>query len=202
MLKLYHAPKTRSVRVMWLLEELGLDYAVHKLAFSPAALKSEEYLKINPMGRVPAIEDGDVCMFESGAILQYILENYGEGRLEPKVGTPERALFLQWMHFAEGQAMSPFSDIFQHSMILPADQRVPEIAKKGREKAAEALGVLEKGLEGKTWLCGEEFTAADIMVGYVVFSAKMLGLINDELPNLKAYWGRIKDRPAFQKAAA
>lgn len=201
MLKLYHAPKTRSVRVMWLLEELGIDYELCQMPFSKDKLQSEEYRKINPLGRVPAIDDDGAVMFESGAIVQWILEKYGEGRLQPKPGTPERAGFLQWIHFSESHAMAGFSDIFQHNMLLPPDERVPEIAKRGSIKAAESLEVLEKALEGSEWLCGDEFTAADIMVGYVVFSAKMIGMINDKLPNLKAYWERIKERPAFQKAA-
>ena len=91
MIALYHSPRTRSVRVLWLLEELGLPYELHTLAFSPDSLKGADYLKINPLGKVPTITDGALTMFESGAIVEYLLERYGDGRLAPKVGTPARA---------------------------------------------------------------------------------------------------------------
>ena len=201
MLKLYHGSKSRSTRVLWLLEELGIPYELVAKNLSPASIKSEEYLKVHPLGKLPAIEDEGVVMYESGAICQWLLEKYGNGRLEPKPGTPERAQFLQWMHFAEATAMGPFSAMFQHTMLKPEAERVPAVAKEGREGAIKALGVLNEAMAGKDWICGKDFTAADCMIGYVVFSARLLGMLKD-FPNLEAYWGRIKDREAFKKAAA
>jgi glutathione S-transferase len=113
MITLYYAPRTRSVRIRWLLEELDLPYDLRRVAFSPPA---RTFSQRTPFGKFPVIEDGDVTIFESGAILEYILERYGDGRLAPAVGTPLRGEFLQWVHFSEGTAYPPFGTIIWHTM--------------------------------------------------------------------------------------
>ena len=202
MIKLYHAPKTRSVRVLWLLEELGLPYDLVVMPFTQEALKSAEFLRVNPCGALPAIEDGDVTMFESGAILEYVLERYGNGRLAPPPGTPARARYLQWVHFGEASLLPPLGDIAQHAIFRPEAERIPAMVADGRRRATAKLDVLEQALSGSPYLCGEAFTAADIMVGYGVALTRLLGVLGDGHPRVGAYLARLEKRPPFQKAFA
>ena len=202
MIKLYHAPKTRSVRVLWLLEELGLPYDLVTMPFTQETLKSPGFLRVNPCGRLPAIEDGDVAMFESGAIVEYVLERYGEGRLAPPPGTAPRARYLQWLHFGEATLLPPLGDIAQHTLFRPAAERIPAVAEDGRRRTAATLDVLEQALAGTPYLCGEAFTAADIMVGYGVALTRLLGVLDARHPQVAGYLGRLEARPAMQKAFA
>jgi glutathione S-transferase len=201
-IKLYHAQKTRSVRVFWLLEELGLPYELVVVPFTQEALKSAAFLRVNPCGALPAIEDGDVAMFESGAILEYLLERYGGGRLAPPVGSPARARYLQWLHFGEASLLPPLGDIAQHALFRPEAERIPAMVVDGRRRALARLDVLEQALGGSPHLCGEAFTAADIMVGYGVALTRLLGVLTDGHPRTAAYLARLEARPAFQKAFA
>jgi glutathione S-transferase len=201
MITLYHAPKTRSVRIHWLLEELGdVAYELNTIKFKPEVIKGPEYRQIHPLGKVPAMQDDGVVMFESGAMVQYILEKYGAGRLEPQVGTPERAKFLQWIHFAEATATAPLGDIAQHSFFRPEAERIPAMVDDGRRRYTAALDVLESELAGRQYLLGDEFSAADVMMGYALMLGKLLGVLTDAHPNVQAYLGRLEQRPAYQKA--
>lgn len=200
MLKLYHSPRTRSVRIYWLLEELGVPYELETLAFTPQALKAAEYLKVHPLGKLPAIQDGDLIMFESGAILEYLIEKYGHGRLAPAPGSPARGAFLQWVHFAEATAMPPLSDIAQHKLFKPEAERVPAVVADAQARVATVLAALEQTLAGKQYLLGGEFSAADIMMGYSLLLVKWFGLLTPEYPNVTSYMARLEQRPALQKA--
>src|SRR5262245_57907387 len=162
MIKLYHAPLTRSLRIVWLLEELGLPYEIEKVTFVPP---TTPFTQQTPFGKLPVIEDGDLIMFESGAILEYILERYGNGRLAPRVGTPERGTFLQWVHFSEATIFPPLGEIAWNTVFAPEGERSETAAAAGRKRAAAALAVLDKALAGKDYLLGD-FSAADIMMGY------------------------------------
>jgi glutathione S-transferase len=199
-MKLYHSPRTRSVRIYWLLEELGVPFEIVSIDFNPESLKSPSYLKVNPLGKVPTIQDGDLTMFESGAILEYILEKYGKGRLAPAPGSPARGPFLQWVHFAEASAMPPLSLVAAHTMFKPEAERIPAVAAEARATAAAVLAVLNQALAGKQYLLGDEFSAADIMTGYSLLLMKWFGLLSDAYPNVVAYLGRLEQRPALQKA--
>lgn len=200
MITLYHAPRSRSVRIYWLLEELGVPYEVKIPFSSPTAPKSPEYLKLNPLGKVPTIEDGDLAMFESGAIVEYLIEKYGKGRFAPAPGTPERGKYLQWIHFGEATAAPPLADIVVHTLFKPEAERLPAVVEDGKRRVGLVLGVLDKELVGKDYLLGSEFTGADIMVGYALFLMKLLGLMSDEYPNVVAYLARLQQRPGLQKA--
>jgi len=200
MIKLFHASRTRSVRVIWLLEELGVPYELKTMSFTQDQLKSPEYLSINPTGKLPAIQDGELSMYESGAIVEYILEKYGKGQLAPAPGSRDRGLFLQWLHFAEATALPPVGDIARHMMFLPEAERIPAVVADGRTRATGILAAVEKELAGKQYLLGDTFTAADIMMGYSLTLMKWFGLIGDAHPNVAAYLGRLEQRPAYQKA--
>ena len=139
---------------------------------------------------------------ESGAILQYLLEKHGNGKLEPKPGSAARGRYLHWFHFAEATMMVPIGNIAQHSFIRPEDKRIPQVAAESVESTKKMLGILEKELAGKDYICGSDFTAADIMLGYDLLLCKMFGLLSDDLKNVNAYFGRLASRPAFQKATA
>jgi glutathione S-transferase len=168
MIKLYHAPLSRSARIYWLLEELGLRYELETVEFTPP---TKPFAQRAPLGKFPTIEDGEVTMFESGAILEYILERYGEGRLAPAPDTPLRAAFLQWVHFAEATAFPPLGQIAWNLVFKPEAERNPEVVAESRAMATAALGVLEEALRGRDHLLGSEFSAADIMLGYTLQSA-------------------------------
>ena len=201
-MKLYHCPQSRSVRVYWLLEELGVSYELVQFDFTPENLKKPEYLQINPLGKVPAIQDGELTMFESGAIVEYILEKYGKGRLAPAPGTPARGVFLQWIHFAEATATPPLTDMAQHTMMKPEAERIPAVVADAHNRALAILGVVEQALAGRQYLLGAEFSAADIMMGYTVLLMKWLGVLSDAHPNTLAYLARLEARAALQKALA
>lgn len=202
MLKIYHAKNTRSVRVVWLCEERGIPYEIQTLNFTPDELQSEAYLAIHPLGKVPSIDDDGLILNESGAILQYLMEKHGAGSLEPKPGSTGRGRYLHWFHFAEATMMVPIGNIAQHSFIRPEDKRIPQVAAEAVESTQKILGILEKELAGKDYICGSEFTAADIMLGYDLLLCKLFGLLTDNHPNVSAYFARLSSRPGFQKATA
>lgn len=209
MITLYHAPMSRSLRVRWLLEELAIPYQleIRKLA----ELKTPEYLALHPLGKVPSIRDdaagdgaagdGELVLFESGAIVQYLLETYGKGRLEPKRGSPLRPAFLQWLHFAEAGMTPPLGLIVQNTLIRPEAERISAIVPDAIKGAGNALAVAERALAGRDWLLSE-FSAADVMMGYSVLLANFVKLVTDATPNLKAYLTRCQERTAFQRATA
>ena len=204
MITLYHAPMSRSLRVRWLLEELAIPYQLETRKL--AELKTPEYLALHPLGKVPSIRDddgagGELVLFESGAIVQYLLESYGNGRLEPKRGSPLRPAFLQWLHFAEAGMTPPLGLIVQNTLIRPEAERISAIVPDAIKGAGNALAVAERALAGRAWLLSE-FSAADVMMGYSVLLANFVKLVTDATPNLKAYLARCQERPAFRKATA
>ena len=197
MIKLYHAPLTRSIRIYWLLEELGIPYELSLVKFTPGKLP---FAQATPYGKVPAIEDGEVVMIESGAILEYILEKYGQGRLAPAPGMPGRAAFLQWVYFSEATALPPVGDIVRHTLFKPEPERIPAVVEDARGRLGAIFAVVEKALEGKPYLLGQDFSAADVMMGVTLHIARRLDSLEDRFANLKAYLGRLESRPAFEKA--
>ncbi len=199
MLKLYHAPLTRSVRIYWLLEELGVPYELETVAFTPP---TTPFTQATPTGKFPALQDGDVTIFESGAILEYVIERYGKGRLAPAPGTPLRGPYLQWVHFAEATAFPPLGELAFQMLFKPEAERIPAVAEDARKRALVMLGVLDKALAGKDYLLGREFSGADVMMGYTLQVAKLLGVLGDQFPNVTKYMARLMERPAFQKALA
>ena len=202
MLTLYHSPRTRSVRIYWLLEELGIPYRLETLPFKmPSSSPARPFAQESPFGKFPAIRDGEVEMFESGAILEYVLERYGQGRLAPAPGSPLRAKFLQWVHFAEGTAFPGLGNVAWHMFKQDAD-RMPEAIADYRGWATAALDLLERELAGKQYLLGGEFSGADIMMGYTVACAQWFTILGADHPNVTAYLGRLQARPALQKALA
>ncbi len=201
-MKIYHGAQARSTRVLWLLEELGLKYEVEKMSFDPASIGSADFLAINPFGKVPVLVDGTMTMSESVAIVQYILHRYGDGRLETDREAPEYGKFLQWLHFGESTMLEPVIKMFEHEVFLPEDQRIPAVAEQGKKTYSHYLGILNKELSDKDYICGDSFSAADIIVGYTLFVVKLFKLAPEGFPEVDAYYERLSSRPAFQKAVA
>jgi glutathione S-transferase len=199
MLTLYFAPLTRAVRIVWLLEELGLPYRLERVDFLPPAKRF--FAQRTPTGKLPTLVDGDVVMCESGAILEYVLEHHGGGRLAPPPGSPRRAAFLQWVHFAESTAFPPLGIIVWLTRYQGEAESNASLLEDARARAAAGLDFLERELGGKAYLLGDEFSAADIMMGFTLAAARMLGVLGERHPGLLTYFARLEARPAYQKAA-
>ena len=199
MLKVHFVAGTRAGRVVWLLEELGLEYEVNIMPFTKEGLKSEEHRSRHALGRVPVLEDGDVSIYESGAIVQYILERHKDGGLKPSVDSPEFPFYLQWFHYCEGMVMPPMNQIVVQTILLPPDRRDENVLKQAQKLLSKSLAPVNETLAGKDYLIGD-FSAADIMLGHSCFMANMQGCVSDEMENIKAYVEKIAARPAFKKA--
>ncbi|WP_415402930.1 glutathione S-transferase family protein [Tateyamaria sp. SN3-11] len=201
MLKLYFAPKSRAVRAAWMLEELGLEYELISYALGDPAMRGPEFRAIHPMGRVPVLEDGDVRVMESGAILEYLITRHGDGRFRPAADSADYPAYLQWLHYAEGMLMPPVNSYMVETFFLPPERQSEVHAKRAKKLLGHMLGAVEDALEGRDYLAGD-FSAADIMTGSAVMSARTIGLDFSDLPSLRAYIERLEARPAYQKAAA
>jgi glutathione S-transferase len=197
MITLWFAPRTRAVRVRWLLEELGLPYELRRVTFN---VPRKVFAQDTPLGKLPVLDDGEVTICESGAIIEYVLERYGGGRLAPPIGSPRRGEFLQWIHFAEGTAFPPLGVIVWHGLYQGDADQVPGAIASARERARAALEFVERALAGKDYLLGDEFSAADVMMGFTLLAARALGVLDDAYPSLNAYVARLEARPAFQAA--
>jgi len=201
MLKLHFAPNSRAGRIVWLLEELELPYELNRMDFSPKDLKSDEHRARHPLGRVPVLEDGDVTIYESGAIVEYVLERHKIGGLKPPVDAPTLPAYLQWFHYCEGMVMPPVNTIVVQTLLLPPERRDENALGQAQRLLTKALAPVDEALAGKEYLIGD-FSAADIMLGHACFMSNRLGCVPDEMTNLKAYVERVAQRPAFQKAMA
>ena len=199
MLKLHFAPNSRAGRIVWLLEELELPYELNAMAFHPKDLKSDEHRARHPLGRVPVLDDGDISIYESGAIVEYVLERHKNGGLKPAVDAPEYPAYLQWLHYCEGMVMPPVNTIVVQTILLPPDRRDETALGQAQRLLTKTLAPVEEALEGKDYLIGE-FSGADIMLGHACFMANRLGCVTDDMANLKGYVERIAARPAFDKA--
>lgn len=197
MLTLHHAPNSRAGRIVWLLEELGLPYNINKMAFDPAALKSPEHRERHPLGRVPVLEDDDVTLYESGAIVEYLVARHSDGRLKPAPESPLFPEFLQWFHYCEGMVMPPINTIVVQTIILPVERQNKEALDQAKRLLTKALRPVDNALLNRDYLIGD-FSAADIMLGHACFMSNRLGCVGDDMPNLLAYIERLASRPAFQ----
>ena len=199
MLTLHFAPNSRAVRSLWLLEELGLEYELNRMDFHPKDLKSDEHRARHPLGRIPVLEDGDITIWESGAIAEYILERHKNGGLKPAVDDPSFPKYLQWFHYCEGMVMPPINTIVVQTILLPPERRDETALGQAQRLLAKAVQPVEDDMLGKDYVAGD-FTAADTMLGHSIMMAERMGIVSDAHPNLKAYTARLKERPALQKA--
>lgn len=198
-MKLYHVPQSRSGRPRWMLEELEVPYDLELRSTSDGSLKTPEYLAINPNGTVPTLVDGGTALYESAALCLYLADKYADKGLAPAIGSKDRGLYYQWVLYAMTTLEPPILQVFLHAVHLPEAERNAKVAEEGREKFKEVAAVLARALDGRPFLLGERFTAADVMIGSTLVWAGMLGLL-EGFPALQEYVQRLMQRPAFQRA--
>ena len=199
MLTLHFAPNSRAGRILWLLEELALPYELNRMDFHPKDLKSDAHRARHPLGRVPVLDDGDISIFESGAIVEYILERHKNGGLKPDVASPLFPEYLQWFHYCEGMVMPPINTIVVQTILLPPDRRDEKVLGQAQRLLTKALEPVNDALAGRDYLIGD-FSGADIMLGHACFMSQRSGCVTDEMTHLLAYIARIAARTAFDKA--
>ncbi|MBR9825017.1 MAG: glutathione S-transferase family protein [Alphaproteobacteria bacterium] len=203
-LKLYHAPRTRSIRVKWLLEEIGLPYSVEDVQFKTRPAGDEAYAKINPLRKVPALTDGDTVVCESLAIMQYILGRYApDSSLNVRPDEADYGRFLNWLHFGEAGMLMPVSLLMGHTVLLPEDKRSPEMAAWSKVETDKVIAALaEAGIEDREFIAADRFTAADISVVYMLFLLKLIGQFDDLPESVKSYFKRMTERDGWKTATA
>ncbi|WP_313452139.1 glutathione S-transferase [Brevundimonas sp.] len=211
MIKVHHLNDSRSQRVLWLLEELGLPYEVvryerdARTRLAPATLRA-----IHPLGKSPVIQDGDVTVAETGAIVDYLLDVYGEGRLRPAAGTEDARRFTYWLHYAEGSAMPPlllklvFGLLPRRApgLMRPLVKQISDKALAGfvDPQLRDHVGFWEAELARSEWFAGDQFTAADIMMSFPVEAGADRAFDPADRPRLRAFLSRIHARPAYRRA--
>lgn len=200
MLTIYHVKGTRSVRIIWLCEELCLPYRVEVIDFSPAFRNSPGWRRKSPTGKIPAMSDGDFTMFESGAMAEYLLEVYGAGRLQPTPGTEASGLCRQWAWFAEATFARPLGEIVNHNRVAPEGGTVEFVIEDCKARTRTCIAAIEDAVAESKYLVDDTFTVADIMTGYSLFLAANFGLLTHDFPNTQAYFNRLSERPGFQVA--
>ena len=212
MLTVHHLNNSRSQRVLWLLEELGLPYEIKRYQRDPKTMLAPASLRaVHPLGKSPVVTDGEVVLAESGAIIEYLIERYGNGRLMPPVGSAERLRYRYWLHYAEGSAMPPLllKLVFDRLEQQPAPFFIKPILRMvaGQVKRAFIepqltlhLDYLEAELGKSTWFAGNELTAADIQMSFPLEAARARAGLASDRPRLLAFLERIHERPAYQRA--
>jgi glutathione S-transferase len=212
MLVVHHLNNSRSQRVLWLLEELGVPYEIKKYERdAKTMLAPPELQKVHPLGKSPVITDGDVTVAESGAIIEYLVERYGNGRLAPAIGSLERLRWRYWMHFAEGSAMPPLllKLIFDKVASAPMPFFVKPIARGISAKVQSMmvtpnlkrqLDFMEGELSKSEWFVGSEFSAADVQMSFPIEAAAQRAGLDASRPKLMGWLKRIHARPAYRRA--
>lgn len=211
MITVHHLENSRSQRVIWLLEELGVEYTVKRYSRDPSTRLAPPELKaIHPLGKSPVITDGERTVAETGFIIEYLIDHYGNGKLQPKVGTEEYFRYRYWLHAGEGSTMPPLVMFIIYAattrapvpfFIRPITRLIFEKIKAGYllPTIKGNLQLMEDELNKSTWFAGEELTGADILLLFAIEAASVrVGL--DEYPKLKAFVERVYARPAYQKA--
>lgn len=198
MIILHHCHEARSMRSLWLLYELDIDFELKTYAFGNE-LRDPDYLAIHPLGRVPCLVDGELTLFETGAITEYLCEKFPEKGLGKSVGDAERAEWLQWLHFAETVAVHGAALTQQHIVIYEDKDRSPLLMKLERRRLEKTLEVLDHALEGRDYLLKSGFSAIDTNIGYSIHIARFFTPI-EPFVNLCAYYKNLAARRAFQMA--
>lgn len=212
MIIVHHLNNSRSQRVLWLLEELGLAYEVKRYERDPKTMLAPAALRqVHPLGKSPVLTDETLTLAESGAIVEYLVDRYGKGQLVPPPATPERLRYTYWLHYAEGSAMPPlllklvFDRIEQSPMpffMRPVAQVLVNRTKRAfiEPQLVQHLDYLEAELGKSLWFAGHEFTAADIQMSFPLEAAAARAGLNESRPNLMRFLNQIHMRPAYQRA--
>lgn len=196
---LYHCMSARSFRPLWMLEELGLAYELKMLPFPPRQFE-RSFLDVNPLGTVPAFADGGPMLTESAAICQYLAARYSPAVLNVEASEPDFGRYLNYLHFGEATLTFPQTLVLRYSRFETPERMQPQVAEDYAKWFLARLRTLEPLLAQQEYLCAGRFTAADVSVGYALFLAEFLGLTERFTPAVRAYWERLRARPAFQRA--
>jgi glutathione S-transferase len=196
-LKLYYVPKTRAMRPRWLLEELGVPYELVRMDASKRETHTDAYLKVNPLGHVPALEDGGGVIVESAAIIMHLADQHPEKGLAPPLGSPERGRWYQWILYAMA-TLEPLVAIVSEQGRLAPEERSDALAQRMKARFVKESALAEQHLQGRESVL-DRFTAADVVLGSVLGWARMIGMC-DERPNCAAYAKAMLARPAAKKA--
>ncbi len=212
MITVHHLNNSRSQRILWLLEELGLEYGIKRYQRdAKTMLAPPELRQVHPLGKSPVVTDADLVLAESGAIIEYLVGRYGNGRLVPAADSPEKLRYTYWLHYAEGSMMPPllmkliFDRIERASMPFFAKPIAKAIAQKTKSSFIEPnidrhLDYMEAELGKAAWFAGPDFTAADIQMSFPLEAAVTRGGLDAKRPKLMAFLERIHARPAYRKA--
>jgi glutathione S-transferase len=212
MITVHHLNNSRSQRVLWLLEELGLPYEIKRYERDPKTMLAPPSLReIHPLGKSPVITDGELTLAESGAIIEYLVDRYGNGRLRPASDRPEHLRYTYWLHYAEGSAMPPlllklvFDQIEKSPMLFFVRPIARSISNRVKSSFIEPqialhLDYMEAEIGKNDWFAGNEFTAADIQISFPLEVSVAIAGLNASRPKLMAFLNRIHSRPAYKKA--
>jgi glutathione S-transferase len=196
MLTVHHLNNSRSQRVLWLLEELGVPYEIVRYQRQPDMRAPAELRAIHPLGKSPVITDGKHTIAESGAIVEYILDTYGKGRMRPEPKSDDHVKYIEWMHYAEGSAMLP---LMMHLYAGFLGEGAAPLRPRIDSEIANQLSYMENALEGRNFLVGKDLTGADVQVVFVLEAADASGLLKD-YPALRRYLQAMQARPAYKRA--
>lgn len=201
MITLWHCVDARSFRPLWALEEIGLPYRLEVLPFPPRFL-ARDYLEVNPLGTVPLMIDGDVQMTESAAICQYLAERYAGPPLSVRSDEPGYGAYLNALHFGEATLTFPQTIVLRYSRLEPPERRLPQAVANYSRWTLGRLRGFEAVMGDADYVAAGRFTAADISVGYALMMLKAIELFDQAPPSLQAYYRRLEQRPAFERAKA
>jgi len=196
MLKIYHSTGTRGFRVIWACEELSVPYEIVPVDFSASYRSKPEWRALNPVGKVPVMTDGDLTMFESGAMMQYVLDLYGDGRLQPAKSHPDYGLYLQWMWFAEATFSRPLGEITNHRREFQPE--LAEVVAEMQGRGTACVNALDAVLSDRPYLLGDTLSAADLSNCYVMRGYQR-NVTKDFPTNVQAYFERVTALPSYER---
>jgi len=198
---LYHCVSARSLRPLWMLEELQLPYRLQMLPFPPRAL-ARDFLQHNPLGTVPLLVDGDTRMTESAAMCQYLAARHPDAGLDVAAADPAYGSYLNWLHLGEATLTFPQTLLLRYGRFEPPERRQPQVVADYAKWFLARLRTVEAHVASSPWLCAGRFTAADVSVGYALLLSTHLGLEPEWGAATRAYWQRLQRRPGYQRALA
>lgn len=201
MITLYHCYGARSFRPLWMLEEMGMPYDLKMLPFPPRVF-AKDYLSLNPLGTIPLMIDGDTKMTESSGICHYLGSKYGPTPLIVRTDEPGYGAFINWMYFSDATLTFPQTLVLRYTQLEPEERRNPQVASDYAKWFLGRLRAVEAATAHAETLAAKRFTAADIVIGYALRLAGIIGLAKDFGPNVTAYWERLQQRDGYQRALA
>lgn len=200
-IQLYHCKGSRSVRPLWTLTEMDLDFELTSMQFPPR-FTVPDYKEINPLGTVPCMLDGDVNMTESAAMCQYFVDCYGPSQLSIEHSHKDYAAYLNWLHRSDATLTFPQTLVLRYSRLESEKRRIPQVVEDYRKWFLARMRCVESALQDREYLCADRFTIADICVGYAIHLALSLDIPEVLTPNVRRYWALLSARPAYKYAVS